>query len=393
MKKNFALVILAVMFSLSWLQIAHGQKATTGLIRLHTMAEKGDATAQYELAEEYRIGFSIQRDHKKALDLYKRSAEQGYASSQFRLGELYEKGEVIERDLRKAVKLYRKAAEQGHIGGQYALAYLYHVGTSVERDIAAAIVWYRKAARQGDEWSQLALGDQYRLGVDIPRDLVQSTKWYRMAAQQGNIFAQYEVGNAYRSGKGVEPNIVQAIEWYRLSAEKGNPFARHALDELEADGIEAERVAPLAAALDVLRVSNADRHTDDLGVDPKFSESPVPTVGDGLAFAAAQSHHNDILVSRLLALAEAQMAKLALTTPEGDNAYETYLRIQSLQPNNQAAMEGIEQVGVKYVELSELAAEKGKLELAKDYAAKAAILAPQHPVVLSMTFRPLKQRN
>jgi TPR repeat protein len=120
------------MFSLSWLQIAHGQKATTGLIRLHTMAEKGDATAQYELAEEYRIGFSIQRDHKKALDLYKRSAEQGYASSQFRLGELYEKGEVIERDLRKAVKLYRKAAEQGHIGGQYALAYLYHVGTSVE---------------------------------------------------------------------------------------------------------------------------------------------------------------------------------------------------------------------------------------------------------------------
>jgi TPR repeat protein len=381
---------MVVMLSLTGFQTANGQKATADLIRLHTMAAQGDATAQYELAEKYRSGFPIQRNYNKALDLYKRSAEQGFASSQFRLGEFYEEGEIIEGDLSKAVELYRKAAEQGHSGGQYALAYLYHAGTGVERDIAAAIVWYRKAALQGDEWSQLTLGDQYRMGIAVPKDLVQSIRWYRMAARQGNTFAQYELGNAYRYGNGAEPNIEQSIEWYRRSAKAGNPLAKLSLAELEGDGTEYS------------------------GGDPKFSENPMPTVGDedaaasspksedvaqsaisalegevtvpvtGLAVAAARSHNDETVVSRLLAKAEHQVAILRLTAPESDNAYETYQLIRSLQPNNQAAIEGIEQIGVKYVELCELAVKKGKLEKAKHYAAKAAILAPENHLVLSM---------
>jgi uncharacterized membrane protein YgcG len=79
------------------------------------------------------------------------------------------------------------------------------------------------------------------------------------------------------------------------------------------------------------------------------------------------------------------VANLALTTPEGDNAYETYRLILSLQPNNESALAGIGQIGVEYVDLAEQAAAKGDFLRARHYAAKAADLAPEHPLVQSMT--------
>ena len=89
-------------------------------------------------------------------------------------------------------------------------------------------------------------------------------------------------------------------------------------------------------------------------------------------------------VSLLLAHAEDQVANLALTIPEGDNAYHTYQLILSLQPNNEAALVGIEQIGLKYVELAKLAGAKGDLQKANHYARKAMDLAPGHPSVQAM---------
>jgi TPR repeat protein len=336
-KQIFEVAILVVILSLTWLPFAQGQhsdawrfrsNATADLAQLHAMAEKGDPDAQYQLAEKYRIGFPIEQDYKKALELYNRSAEQGFAASQFRLGDLHEKGEILEQDLNKAVEFYRKAAEQGHPGAQNALAHIYQLGSGVEQDMAAAMVWYRKAALQGDEWSQLALGDQYRIGLAVPRDLVQSTKWYRRAAERGNIFAQFELGNAYRYGNGIDRDVSQAIEWYRMSSEAGNPSAKLALTELDAGDTET--------------------------------------------------------VSELLAHAEDQVANLALTTPKGHNAYETYQLVLSIQPDNQAALAGFEQIGLKYVELASRAVAKGDLRKANHYARKAVELAPEHPLVQAM---------
>jgi len=336
-KQIFELVILVVILSLTWLPFAQGQhsdawrfrsNATPDLAQLHAMAEKGDPDAQYQLAEKYRIGFPIEQNYKKALELYNRSAEQGFAASQFRLGDLHEKGEILEQDLSKAVEFYRKAAEQGHPGAQNALAHIYQLGSGVERDMAAAMVWYRKAALQGDEWSQLALGDQYRIGLAVPRGLVQSTRWYRRAAERGNIFAQFELGTAYRYGNGIDRDVSQAIEWYRMSSEAGNPSAKLALTELDAGDTET--------------------------------------------------------VSELLAHAEDQVANLALTTPKGDNAYETYQLVLSIQPDNQAALAGFEQIGLKYVELASRAVAKGDLRKANHYARKAMELAPEHPLVQAM---------
>jgi len=273
-------------------------------------------------------GREVEDDSAVYLEQLRLLAEQGDPEAQYRLGELYEDGEIVERDLIKAVESYQEAAVQGHAGAQYALGHMYRLGIGVKQDKAAAIAWYRKAALQGDEWSQLALGDQYRIGLAVPRDLEQSTKWYRRAAEQGNIFAQYELGNAHRYGNGVAPDLAQAKMWYRRSAEAGNPTALLALNELEAGGEQD-------------------------------------------------------LIDQLLARADDQIARLALTTPTGDNAYETYQEILSARPDNAAALQGVRRIVEKYVELAEQAAARGASERAHTYLGKALALAPENPEVQS----------
>ena len=422
MKQLFELSMLAIILCLAWLAVARAQQADTsavgspvgtGLEQLQTLAEKGDPEAQYRLAEKYRIGFPVDQDEAKAMALYERSAGQGFAASQFRLGELYEEGEMVERDLGKAIDSYRAAAEQGHAGAQYALAHIYHLGSGVEQDMAKAMDWYRKAALQGDEWSQLALGDQYRIGLAVPRDLVQSTRWYRKAADRGNIFAQYELGNAYRYGNGVAPDMTKAMAWFRMSAARGNPSAQLALTELEGGTTAAAGVtmpAPHAsrgAGPDGFAYgSEGDRvHSEtDMEAVAEEKATTTPTVPEQapqvaasappgsaadreteLSFAAPPRVRDEEAVARLLALAEDQMGKLALTAPAGDNAYDTFRQVLSIEPDNPAARDGIEQIGVEYVGLAGLAAAKGDLERARHYAAKATDLAPEHPLVRAMT--------
>lgn len=373
---------------------------------LREAVQQGDPGARYELAEKFRVGVEVEQDTDQALELYRQSAAQGFVASQFRLGELYEEGNLLERDLGEAVKFYRRAAEQGHAGAQYALAHIYHLGSGVAQDMATAIVWYHKAAQQGDEWSQLALGDQYRIGLAVPRDLVQSTNWYRRAAERGNIFAQYELGNAYRYGNGVEVSIPQAMKWYRSSAEAGNPSAKLALSELETNDGNVASVVVQAPGSEVQQdlgseeLVSAETPAGASEADLGYTESVVelgetdqaklllPELDDAssggapeteVAFATAPPYSDEDAFSQLLARADEQLARLALTTPAGDNAYETYQRILTVQPDNPAALAGIQSVGVKYVELAERARAGGRIERARRYADKALELAPDHP--------------
>ena len=52
---------------------------------LKKRAEQGDSEAQHDLAVRYSIGKEIEKDPKRAFELWKISAEQGLAQSQYAL--------------------------------------------------------------------------------------------------------------------------------------------------------------------------------------------------------------------------------------------------------------------------------------------------------------------
>ena len=105
---------------------------------------------------------------------YKPKAEKGDASAQFNLGRCYFYGQGVAKDEVEAVKWYRKAADQGNARAQSNLGFCYAKGTGIAKDEVEAVKWYRKAADQGNARAQYTLGMCYRDGEGVAKDEVEA---------------------------------------------------------------------------------------------------------------------------------------------------------------------------------------------------------------------------
>lgn len=86
-------------------------------------------------------------DSEKMLQL-RRRAEQGDAAAQFELGEMYRMN-VLPRDMRQAADWLGKAAEQGHANAMHSLGILYQEGAGVPQDYIAALALWALARSKG----------------------------------------------------------------------------------------------------------------------------------------------------------------------------------------------------------------------------------------------------
>ncbi len=65
---------------------------------LKTLAEKGDAEAQFNLGQMYYEGLGVDQDYKEAVKWYQEAADKGHARAQFNLGVMYDYGEGVFED-------------------------------------------------------------------------------------------------------------------------------------------------------------------------------------------------------------------------------------------------------------------------------------------------------
>jgi TPR repeat protein len=73
-------------------------------------------------------------------------AEHGDARAQFSLGGMYYNGQGVQQDYAEAAKWTRKAAEQGYTPAQADLGVLYWNGQGVQQDVVLAYMWLSLAA-------------------------------------------------------------------------------------------------------------------------------------------------------------------------------------------------------------------------------------------------------
>ena len=66
------------------------------------LADRGDATPQFQLGWLYQEGLGVTQDYKTAIDWYTKAAEQGYAYAQSALARMYEKGQGVSKDFSHA---------------------------------------------------------------------------------------------------------------------------------------------------------------------------------------------------------------------------------------------------------------------------------------------------
>jgi uncharacterized protein len=227
-----------------------------------TAADKGDAQAQYKLAQCYAGGKGVRRNFAKAAHYLRLAADQNNSDAELALGSFYGRGWGVPRNLNLAIQWYCKAAEQGNPLAQYAMGNFYATGRGVTNDMNQAIKWWQKAADQKQVAAESALGELYLIpaapygtnylnypkaigllrqamaqgsvhamnnlgaayegGLGVERDFKEAARWYRAAAERGDALAQANLGQLYFDGRGVPFDLEQAYKWFKLSANQGN---------------------------------------------------------------------------------------------------------------------------------------------------------------------------
>lgn len=155
---------------------------------LEKKAEGGDATAAAELAERYSRGEGCTTDYEKVYMWAKKAAETGDARGQRLLGSCYMLGVGgVEKDVKKAAELYRRAAEGGNVEAMESLAFCYSKGEGVPKDESLAVLWTKRAAEGGAVDAQYRLGIMYAQGhTDEPKDTTAARHWLKKAVAQGH---------------------------------------------------------------------------------------------------------------------------------------------------------------------------------------------------------------
>lgn len=145
--------------------------------RWYRLAAERLVVAQCNLASlEFRKG-----DYQQAVVWFRAAAQRGDATAQEDLAWMYYTGTGVPLDYSEAAKWVQLAAEQGFARAQLDLGYLYEQGKGVSQDYVSAFAWYKAAEDGGQKQaraqvkslSRVMTREQVRAGMEktasVPR--------------------------------------------------------------------------------------------------------------------------------------------------------------------------------------------------------------------------------
>jgi TPR repeat protein len=166
---------------------------------------------------------SLEENKKEGSRLVQSLADQGNAEAQYALADVYKRGELgLPRDRTQMISWLRRSAEKNP-EAEIALGVAYLEGDGVHRDRGEAINWYRRAAEHGNANAQFNLGLNYEYGVGVHKDMGEAVQLVKAAANQGYARARHHLGEMYEEGRGVSKDKIAAIMWFILAQDTGGP--------------------------------------------------------------------------------------------------------------------------------------------------------------------------
>ena len=132
-------------------------------------------------------------NHAKSISSLLSMAEKGDAKAQFELGLalLKDSGGTAQKNA-VAVLWLSNSASRGNVDAMVALGRLSKTGMGVLQSYEQALKWIQMAANLGSADGMLELGRLYRDGVALERDTVQAYIWMNRAAAMHNLTAAKE---------------------------------------------------------------------------------------------------------------------------------------------------------------------------------------------------------
>ncbi len=225
----------------------------TALAVWRSLAEEGNAEAQFSVANMYLGGAGVSQNYEEASRWLILSGSQGFVRSQVLLSDAYFGGFGVSQNYGEALRWARLAADQNNPEGQNRVGKFYALGIEVQKNGLEAYRWFRLAADQGLADAQYGVAVVLSEGLGVEKDEVEATKWLQMASDQGHSFAQNDLGVMYLNGIGVQQDPSEALKLFRLSADQNFSEAQNNLGGLYAEGIGTQR--DLGKAAELFRLS------------------------------------------------------------------------------------------------------------------------------------------
>lgn len=105
----------------------------------------------------YALGYGVDKNFKKAEELFKKAGDAAGGNSYHNLGVIYHKGLAGKKDQKLSLKYHKLAVEAGDPESASYLGQLYYVGAGVPKSYKKAIEYYkRNRTRQciciGESW-------------------------------------------------------------------------------------------------------------------------------------------------------------------------------------------------------------------------------------------------
>ncbi|WNO52637.1 SPOR domain-containing protein [Stakelama saccharophila] len=200
-------------------------------------------------------------DYTQAVAEWRKPAEQGDADAQFNLGQAYKLGRGVPVDFELAEQWYRKAALQGHeqAADNYGLA-LYQNGKH-----AAALPWLEKSVERGESRAEFVLGTMLFNGEAVQKDWALAYALVSRAAAAGLPQASRTLG---------EMDQYISLEQRQRGTELARTYERAA--EGDAPIRIADTIHPLARPRPMTKTIAASADAAPAADDRAPAPSPAP---------------------------------------------------------------------------------------------------------------------
>jgi len=205
----------------------------------------------------YEDGDGVEKNPKKALQYYMRSATLGHAVGYYNVGLAYQFGTEISKNLPKAFEMFESAAKQNYGDALLKVGYFYMFGWHGQKDFNLAKLNFEKSLSAGNVGAYCGLGQLFILASDMQRAVGCLKKGKECGDidaifELARIFEQDDTDNAltlYLQASTMENEgyallraaclVLQndvgdkltAKEMLKISAEQGQNFARRLLVE------------------------------------------------------------------------------------------------------------------------------------------------------------------
>jgi TPR repeat protein len=221
----------------------------------NSAAQQGDADAEYNLGQLYRLGQGVKISYPAAQSYYLKAAKKNHPLAQLNLGTMYYSGKLGPDQEENAFYWLHKAAKNDNALAQWMIGIMLFNGQGVSQDSIAAYSWLTLASEQHHPQAildqkklktvlsaeQLNIADNlsnaFRQNKTANAAIQQQEEdafyWLQKAAEQGDVHAQWMIGDMLFNGQGVAQDNVAAYSWLTLASEQLHPQASLKLSQLK----------------------------------------------------------------------------------------------------------------------------------------------------------------